>query len=286
MSLILEFLEYIDRQPGQSLNEVLAKTLRKSRLLTNAEAGTIYMKRQDGMRSWLEPVSLQNDVVQLSPANFTLAIERTSIAGFVAATGHWALIDDAYAIPRGRPYRFDDGFDRANNYRTRSIMAFPLKNYSGQVIGVVQIINRRSRNGKRVIPFTPVQAELGVAIGQVISRIIERTTLLDAIAEQNDALAQRNAELMRQRSEISALADGLRDARDEAERASRAKSLFLACMGHELRTPLNHIVGFAEILRDERFGPLGNAKYKDYAADLAASGGHLNRMVNDVLEMA
>lgn len=113
MSLILEFLEYIDRQPGQSLDEVLAKTLRKSRLLTNAEAGTIYMKRQDGTRGWLEPVSLQNDRVQLSPANFTLPVERTSIAGFVAANGHWVLIDDAYAIPHDRPYRFDDGFDRA-----------------------------------------------------------------------------------------------------------------------------------------------------------------------------
>ena len=65
MSLILEFLEYIDRQPGQSLNEVLAKTLRKSRLLTNAEAGTIYLKRQDQTRGWLEPVSLQNDRVEL-----------------------------------------------------------------------------------------------------------------------------------------------------------------------------------------------------------------------------
>lgn len=88
MSLILEFLEYIDRQPGQSLNEVLAKTLRKSRLLTNAEAGTIYLKRQDAARNWLEPVSLQNDRVELSPANFTLPIDRTSIAGFVAANGH------------------------------------------------------------------------------------------------------------------------------------------------------------------------------------------------------
>src|SRR5262245_46952170 len=169
MSLILEFLEYIDRHPGQSLNEVLAKTLRKSRLLTNAEAGTIYLKREDATRRWLEPVSLQNDLIKLSPANFTIAIDRSSIAGFVAATGHWVLIDDVYALPHDRPYRFDDGFDRANNYRTRSVMAFPLKNYGGQVIGVVQIINRRSRNGKRVIPFTPVQAELGVAIGQVIS---------------------------------------------------------------------------------------------------------------------
>jgi signal transduction histidine kinase len=285
MSLILEFLEYIDRQPGQSLNEVLDKTLRKSRLLTNAEAGTIYLKRGNGAESWLEAVSLQNDALPLSPAHFTVPIERSSIAGFVADTGHWVLIDDAYKIPRDRPYRFDDRFDRANDYRTRSIMAFPLKNYSGQVIGVVQIINRRGRHGRRVIPFTPAQAELGVAIGQVISRIIERTKLLEAIAAQNNELEQRNAELSQQRGEIQQLADGLRDARDSAERASKAKSLFLACVGHELRTPLNHIVGFAEIMRDERLGPLGHPKYKDYAGDLAASGANLTRIINDILEM-
>lgn len=285
MSLILEFLEYIDRQPGQSLTEVLDKTLRKSRLLTNAEAGTIYLKRRDDASSWLEAASLQNDTVQLSPAHFVVPIERSSIAGFVADTGHWVLIDDAYKIPSDRPYRFDDRFDRANDYRTRSIMAFPLKNYSGQVIGVVQIINRRGRHG-RLIAFTPAQAELGVAIGQVISRIIERTKLLEAIAAQNDELEQRNAELSQQRGEIQQLADGLRDARDTAERASRAKSLFLACVGHELRTPLNHIIGFAEIMRDERLGPLGHPKYKDYAGDLAAGGAHLTRTVNDILEMA
>src|SRR5262245_13915920 len=91
MSLILEFLEYIDRQPGQSLTDVLAKTLRKSRLLTNAEAGTIYLKRGDGTRSWLEAASLQNDKVSLSPAHFVVPIERSSIAGFVADTGHWVL---------------------------------------------------------------------------------------------------------------------------------------------------------------------------------------------------
>ena len=286
MSLILEFLEYIDRQPGQSLREVLDKTLRKSRLLTNAEAGTIYLKATDGTNSWLEPASLQNDRIELAPTHFLVPIERSSIAGFVADTGHWVLIDDAYAIPRDRPYRFDDSFDRLNGYRTRSIMAFPLKNYGGQVIGVVQIINRRAGSGKRVIPFTPAQAELGVAIGQVISSIIERTKLVEAIEARNCELAQRNAELSRQRGEIASLADSLRDARDSAERASRAKSLFLACVGHELRTPLNHIIGFAEILRDERFGPLGNAKYKDYAADLAASGAQLTRQVNDILEMA
>ncbi len=286
MSLILDFIEYIDRQPGQSLAEVLDKTLRKSRLLTNAEAGTIYLKRGSGAGARLEAVSLQNDVVALSPASIAVPIERSSVAGFVADTGHWVLIDDAYAIPADRPYRFDDRFDRAHDYRTRSIMAFPLKNYSGQVTGVVQIINRRGRGGRRIIPFTPAQAEQAIAIGQAVSRIIERTTLLEAIAAQNDELARRNSELSQQRSEIQTLADGLRDARDAAERASRAKSLFLACVGHELRTPLNHIVGFAEIMRDERLGPLGNEKYKEYAADLAASGTQLTRVVGDILEMA
>ena len=78
----------------------------------------------------------------------------------------------------------------------------------------------------------------------------------------------------------------LYEAKDRAETASRAKSDFLANMSHELRTPLNAVIGFSEILRDELFGPLGDTRYCEYAADINDSGNHLLRIINDILDLS
>ena len=75
-------------------------------------------------------------------------------------------------------------------------------------------------------------------------------------------------------------------ARDEADRANRAKSAFLAHMSHELRTPLNAIIGFAEIIEKETFGPANSAKYREYAADIHHSGNHLLEVINDILDLS
>jgi signal transduction histidine kinase len=75
-------------------------------------------------------------------------------------------------------------------------------------------------------------------------------------------------------------------AKEEAEIASRSKSEFLANMSHELRTPLNAIIGFADILRGEIFGTLGDPRYVDYAADIRDSGIHLLKLINDVLDVS
>lgn len=75
-------------------------------------------------------------------------------------------------------------------------------------------------------------------------------------------------------------------ARFAAEAANEAKSQFLANMSHELRTPLNAVIGFADMLEGEFFGPLGDERYRGYAGDIAASGRHLLGIINDVLDLA
>ena len=76
----------------------------------------------------------------------------------------------------------------------------------------------------------------------------------------------------------------LRLAKINAESASRAKSTFLANISHELRTPLNAVLGFSEIIRDEILGPVGDARYVEYARNIHSSGSHLLDVINDILD--
>ncbi len=70
-----------------------------------------------------------------------------------------------------------------------------------------------------------------------------------------------------------------------AEAAAKAKTTFLTNMSHEFRTPLTAVIGFAEIIRAEKAGPLGSAKYKEYAQDICMAGRHLLDIVKAVLEL-
>jgi PAS domain S-box-containing protein len=75
-------------------------------------------------------------------------------------------------------------------------------------------------------------------------------------------------------------------AKHAAEEASAQKSDLLAKISHEIRTPLNAILGFAEVMLEERFGPVGNDRYKEYLKDVHASGSHVISLVNDLLDLA
>jgi PAS domain S-box-containing protein len=80
--------------------------------------------------------------------------------------------------------------------------------------------------------------------------------------------------------------EDLTDAKRQAEKASSAKSDFLAKISHEIRTPLNAIIGFSEVMMEERFGPVGNERYRQYLHDIHTSGGHLLSLLNDLLDLS
>jgi PAS domain S-box-containing protein len=111
-----------------------------------------------------------------------------------------------------------------------------------------------------------------IALFMTLGRIADDSARVCAVFR--DISAQKKAE-----SELIA-------ARNEAESASAAKSDFLAKVSHEIRTPLNSILGFSEVMLEERFGPIGNERYRDYLKDIRTSGDHLVSLLNDLLDLS
>ncbi len=98
--------------------------------------------------------------------------------------------------------------------------------------------------------------------------------------------AQKFCAVFRDITQWKKAEEELLGAKREAERASSAKSDFLAKISHEIRTPLNAIIGFSEVMMEERFGAVGNERYREYLKDIHGCGGHLISLVNDLLDLS
>ncbi|HLZ12884.1 MAG TPA: response regulator [Candidatus Acidoferrum sp.] len=96
---------------------------------------------------------------------------------------------------------------------------------------------------------------------------------------------QRAAEVQEANRRLEATNVALIKAKEEAERGSQFKDQFLSTMSHELRTPLNAVLGFSDLLADERFGPL-NERQKRYIAHIHTGGKHLLSLINDILDLS
>lgn len=88
------------------------------------------------------------------------------------------------------------------------------------------------------------------------------------------------------REEQRLLARRYHEEKIRAEASSRAKTSFLSHLSHDIRTPLNHIIGFAEMIGMETFGPLGDPKYQSYVTDIKCAGEKLLTSFAEILEFA
>jgi hypothetical protein len=126
--------------------ETLTEVLTDARRTTRAEAGTVFVR--DG--TTLRFAASYNDVLETrlgheaarqQLTSYGLPLNERSIAGYVLLTRAAVNIADAYDIAAGAPYSFNPQWDRRNDYRTRSILAMPLRDADGHVFGVLQLIN-------------------------------------------------------------------------------------------------------------------------------------------------
>jgi diguanylate cyclase (GGDEF)-like protein len=141
----------------RDLGVLLERIVAEARRFTNAEAGTLFLREGAALRFAV----VQNEVLdaRLGRAETRarlqadlLALNTRSLAGYVATTGLALTLPDAYHVAADRPFAFNAGLDQKTDYCTRSVLVVPLQEMSGDVMGVLQLINARDDAGG-VVPF-------------------------------------------------------------------------------------------------------------------------------------
>ena len=128
-------------------DRLLGLILTQARTLTTSDAGSLYLveEGEDGEQH-LHFCLAQNDTLpDISTPDFTLPLDETSVAGYAASTGEPLVIEDAYDIPEWLPFTHNKAaFDEKFGYRAKSQLVVPMKDRKGKVVGVIQLINRKS----------------------------------------------------------------------------------------------------------------------------------------------
>ncbi|MCB9567979.1 MAG: GAF domain-containing sensor histidine kinase [Myxococcales bacterium] len=184
---------------------LLDRILHSLRELTGADAGSLFLSEEgpEGQKLLRFTVA-QNDSIE-TPAlvRFTMPMNTATVAGYVACSGEPLNIPDVYNIPEDAPYSFNKGFDQRTGYRTQSMLVLPMRNQLGDVMGVVQLINKRGSQERLpepphlcrdIIPFDDLATELSTSLTSQAAVCIENNVLYEGlqgnIAELKDTQAQ------------------------------------------------------------------------------------------------
>jgi signal transduction histidine kinase/DNA-binding response OmpR family regulator len=147
----------------------------------------------------------------------------------------------------------------------------------------------REKNYSVRAPRTRASGELALLIDAFNEMLAQIQQNEQALREARDDLEvrvkERTAELEKAKGEVEAFSFSILRAKEELERASKFKDQFLSTMSHELRTPLNAVLGFSELLTEERYGPL-NERQQRYIKHIHTGGKHLLSLINDILDLS
>ncbi len=179
-----------ERDPDRLLGLILTQ----ARRVTGSDAGSLYLVEEGDEEG---PPRLrfrlaQNDSLPDIPApDFTLPLDETSLAGYAATTGEPLVIEDAYRLPDDAPYTFNRTFDEEFGYRAKSMLVVPMMDHRDRVVGVLQLINRKSsvdaeiRNETDaeafVLPFRDSEVEAVASLAGQAAVSIENGQLYQSI---------------------------------------------------------------------------------------------------------
>jgi HD-GYP domain-containing protein (c-di-GMP phosphodiesterase class II) len=227
-------------------SRLLGMILEKSRFITGADAGSIYVV--EGAEAEIEKRTLhfrlsQNDSVAFPSADFRMRISRRSIAGACAIAKQFINIPDVYALD-GTGFTFDRSFDEKTGYRTKSMLTVPLVNRGGEVIGVIQLINKKRDPARKlatkedveanVVPFDERSEELLSTLGAQAGISLETAMLYEEIQTIFEGFVRASVHAIEQRDpttsghslRVSVLSRALAEVVDRADGGPYADTRF------------------------------------------------------------
>lgn len=167
----------------QDFHSLMDRILSEARHLLHSQAGTIFIREGDFLRfAFFHNEALaQRTSTGETPhvSSFRVPITDRSLAGWVCLTGQPLHIPDCYRIPVETPYRFDSSFDQLLGFRTQSMIAMPLKNQNGRILGVIELINPISPDGRPLAGYSDDDIRLLAHFASVATVAIERAHLTE-----------------------------------------------------------------------------------------------------------
>lgn len=173
---------------------LFALILTQARSLSASDAGSLYLVEKDEDGSpLLHFIASQNDTLPHLPSpTFRLPLDETSLAGYVATIGEPLILEDVYELPSQVPYSFNkEAFDEKHGYRAKSMLIVPMIDHRDTVVGVLQLINRKSQasaqihtdedSDKWVLPYTDREVDIVSSLAGQAAVAIENGRLYQDI---------------------------------------------------------------------------------------------------------
>ncbi len=170
---------------------LLGLILEQARRLSQSDAGSLYVVEPtpEGVKHLRFMLSQNESRPDIRFAEFTIPIDNSSLAGYAATRAAPLVLDDVYDPPIGAAYTFNRSFDERHGYRSKSMLVIPMQNHLGDVIGVLQLINRKRDPGVRL--DTPEDTDRHVApYSQHMVKIIKALAGQAAVSIENSQLYQ------------------------------------------------------------------------------------------------
>lgn len=196
----------------REIDTLLGLILEKSRFITGADAGSLYVIEGDDpdpLRRALRFKLTQNDSLSFDWREFSVPVSPRSMSGYVALHKTALAIEDVYELPPKSPFGFDPSFDAKTGYRTKSMLCAPLLSRSGDAIGVIQLINKKRDVERKlsssgdvdhlVVPFDERSEELLMTLASQAGIALENAILYAEINRMLEGFVRASVEAIEQR---------------------------------------------------------------------------------------